>query len=191
MIVPVPFIPTPHRLLQVILFLIGIFILSSGIIARSFALSSPGSSTYLHWLIAESFLTVLFANLPFLSSVYTSTNARSIRRMSSNMSLSHWPRSNKDISPLYAQRERLDSTDATNIATPPAAKLTGSPPPVDLWDGWSDKDTPFSAPTTLVRQMTLTDPPPELEGYWSTRGTDVRDSDMESVGVREIQWPLR
>jgi hypothetical protein len=173
------------------LFLVGISILSSGILARSFALSSPTSSTYLHWLIAESFLTILFANLPFLSSICTSTNARSIRKMSGNISLSHWPRSNKNTSPLQAQRERLNSTATTIITIPPAVALASTAPQTDLWDGWDDKDTPFSAPTTLVRQMTLTDPPPELEVYWSTRGTDVRDSDVESVGVREIQWPSR
>jgi hypothetical protein len=69
--------------------------------------------------------------------------------------------------------------------------MNSTTPQVELEDGWSDTDTQYTVPPTPVRKMTLTDPPPELELYWNTRRPSTRDTDLESAGLQEIQWPLR
>jgi len=196
LIIPVPMIPTPRKFLLALLLLVGTLALVSGILARYLVLISSTSFRSLHWLVAESVLMILFANLPFLSSLYTSTTPSRIRKLSSTLSLSQWPRSYKDTSPLETQRQRLDST-ATAISTlsPVRSHRLGSTasisPQVEVDDGWSDTDTSFTVLPTPVRKMMLTDPPPELEVYWNTRRPSTRDTDLEGVGLRETQWPLQ
>jgi hypothetical protein len=189
-------IPTPRKFLLAILLLIGVLALVSGIMARYFVVASPTSSVSMHWLLAESVLMILFANLPFLSPLYTSTTSSRIRKLSNTLSLSQWPRSNQDTPPLHAQRQRLNST-ATTIGTlsPKRSFRLGSMastiPQVDVEDGWSDTDMPSTVPPTPVRKMTPTDPPLELEAYWATRRPSTRGTDSDSTGIREMQWPLR
>ncbi|KAF2678496.1 hypothetical protein K458DRAFT_348156 [Lentithecium fluviatile CBS 122367] len=196
LIVPVPLIPTPRKLLLAALLLLGAFVLVAGILARYCIMTSPTSSVYLYWLMAETTLTILFANLPFLSSLITSTTPSRARQMGGNLSLSQWPRSYKDTPPLRADRQHLDSiTKTISTLSPACSDRVGSTastvPHLDVDDGWSDAGATSSIPPTPVRKMTLTDPPPELEVFWTLRRSSTRDGDSEKMGTQEMQWPLR
>ena len=196
MIIPVPMIPTPRKVLLAILLLVGALALVSGILSRYYVLTSPSSPSSLHWLVAELAVMILFANLPILSALYTSTTSSRIRKLSSNLSIPQWPRSRRASTLPHTQRQRLDSTSTTISTFPPnrscrVESMTSTIPQVDADDGWSDKETSLTVPSPLVRKMTLTDPPPELEVYWTSRRPSTRDADLESVSLREIQWPLR
>ena len=103
MMLPVPFIPTPRRLLLAVLLLLGTLVLISGIISRASILAAPhpasSMQTYLQWSTAESTLSIIFANLPFLTSLVVATAPARIKnlshnlRASSHLALSQWPRS--------------------------------------------------------------------------------------------------
>ncbi|CAO2655413.1 Nn.00g104770.m01.CDS01 [Neocucurbitaria sp. VM-36] len=116
MLLPVPFIPTPRRLLLAILFILGALVLATGIISRSSILmtsslvvnslvngTAPFASTqpFLHWYTSESTLSIIFANLPFLTSLVVATAPARIRgfsqnlRASSHVALGTWPRSRR------------------------------------------------------------------------------------------------
>lgn len=182
LILPVPFIPTPRRFLLVSLFLLGIFTLIAGILARTYTLNSPTSSLFLSWSVAETTLLIIFANLPFLSSLITHTAPPRIRQMSSHLSLPPWPRSIKDFSLVHQSRERLPS-NATTVSFPPSptrarfSALDAAAAPLEMDDTWSDTSTPM----TPVRKLTLDDPPPELEQYWSSARASVREPDVEKT----------
>lgn len=122
-VVPIPLIPTPRRLLLSILMVTSISILILGILARYYVLTAPASQTYLFYYIYEITLLIIFANLPFLTSlVVTSTPARlrefgrnfSISREAVNMPLSPWPRSRRasvrDAKSPPLGNDRLSST---------------------------------------------------------------------------------
>lgn len=195
LVLPLPSIPTPRRFLLGVLLLLGLFVLVSGILARYYVLARPASSVYLIWYVAESTLTILFANLPFLSSLVSSTTPNRVRHFSSGLSLSRWPRSYKNTPPLRAQRERLDSTAASISTLSPvrsqqlcSVASTVSPP--DVEDVWGDTSAPPSIPPTPIHKLSPSDPPPELEVYWTMRRPSALNADLEKMG-KETQWPLR
>lgn len=104
LVVPVPFIPTPRHLLLTILMVTGIAILVLGILGRYYILTAPTSQTYLFYYIYEITLLILFANLPFLTSLVATTTPACIREFGRNfnrsregvdMPLSPWPRSRR------------------------------------------------------------------------------------------------
>jgi hypothetical protein len=91
MILAVPFIPTPRRLLLAILLVLGTFVLITGAVARTSVLVHRTHSTYLSLYTAESTLSIIFANLPFLTSLVVTAAPR----LSPHLSLSQWPRSRR------------------------------------------------------------------------------------------------
>ncbi|KAF3053824.1 hypothetical protein E8E11_010173 [Didymella keratinophila] len=123
LILPTPFIPTPRRLLLTILMIVGIMTLIFGILARVYILKTPTSRTPVFYYIYEATLLVVFANLPFLTSLVVSTTPARIREFSHNISfsrdgihmpLSPWPRSSRmsvqDIGSPPVRFDRLGST---------------------------------------------------------------------------------
>ncbi|KAF1943818.1 hypothetical protein EJ02DRAFT_484486 [Clathrospora elynae] len=110
MMVPVPFIPTPRRLLLTILLIIGTLVLFTGTIGRSLVLTNPLAPAYLHWYTTEPSLSIIFANLPFLTFLVFATAPARLR-------LSQWPR-NRHSSwassiPPPLSRARIGSTATT------------------------------------------------------------------------------
>jgi uncharacterized membrane protein HdeD (DUF308 family) len=87
LIIPVPMIPTPRKSLLCVLLVLGTFALVFGVLARYQALTSPTSSVYLNWLVAETALLILFANLPFLIPLITLTTSVRVSQSSSTLSL--------------------------------------------------------------------------------------------------------
>jgi len=143
-------------------------------------IAHPTTTTYLSLYTAETALLLLFANLPFLSSLANSTTQSRVRHISSNLSLSQWPRSYKDTPPLRAQR--FDST-ATTVSAMSSINNTD-----DTECCWGDSSSPQSTPPTPpVQVLRLTDPPPELE-YWSMKPS-TRGGDVEKMFTEPI-WPL-
>jgi hypothetical protein len=115
LIIPVPFIPTPRRMLLAILLLLSTLILITGIVARASILANPKARTYLYYYTTESSLGIFFANLPFLMSLVTPER---IRHLSSQLSLSQWPRSRRQSwAPIPTRTSRLGSI-ATTIGSP-------------------------------------------------------------------------
>lgn len=118
LVIPIPFIPTPRRLLLTLLMITGITILILGILGRFYILTAPTSRTYLFYYIYEITLLIVFANLPFLTSlVVTTTPARlrefgrrfSISREAVHLPLSSWPRSRR-VSVLAVEAPPLRSS---------------------------------------------------------------------------------
>ncbi|KAH7113853.1 hypothetical protein B0J11DRAFT_141582 [Dendryphion nanum] len=186
LIFPIPFIPTPRKLLLALLLLLGTLVLITSILSRTTLLTSPTKSTYLYWHTAEAALTIYFANLPFLSSLLTSTTAPRIRHLNSTLSLSPWPRSRLNSivtteirEPAYVPRPRLNSS--VTIAT------TANE------DCWSDESKAGSTPPTPSYQtLRSTDPPLELEGYWKSRRPETRGTDVDVEKLfADPNWPLR
>lgn len=101
MMLPVPFIPTPRRLLLAVLFIFGTMVFISGMVSRAAILKDVALPAYLHWYTAESTLSIIFANLPFLTSFFVATAPARLRhfsqnlRSSSQLALSQWPRSRR------------------------------------------------------------------------------------------------
>lgn len=97
MLLPVPFIPTPRRLLLAILLLLGTLVLIAGIVSRALILTTPtrtiksSPASYLSWYTTESTLSIIFANLPFLMSLVVTAAPARIR----HFSLAQWPRSRR------------------------------------------------------------------------------------------------
>ncbi|KAL5458347.1 hypothetical protein PMIN06_003386 [Paraphaeosphaeria minitans] len=85
---PIALIPTPRKALQASLFLLGTCVLGASILARYYALVQSRSSMYIHWYTAEVTLMILFANLPFLSSLFSKGGRDRMR----SVALSSWPR---------------------------------------------------------------------------------------------------
>jgi hypothetical protein len=123
LILPTPFIPTPRHLLLTILMITGIATLIFGILARYYILTAPTSQTHVFYYIYETICLVVFANLPFLTSLVVSTTPERIREFGRNISfscdrvhmpLSPWPRSSRtsvqDIASPPMRVERLTST---------------------------------------------------------------------------------
>jgi hypothetical protein len=125
LILPVPFIPTPRRMLLAILLLLSTLVLITGIVGRVSILVNPMARTYLYYYTTESSLGIFFANLPFLMSLVTPAR---IRHLSSQLSLSQWPRSRRQSwAPMPTRTSRLGSI-ATTI---------GSPVDVEKAEDWS------------------------------------------------------
>ena len=100
MMLPIPFIPTPRRLLLALLFILSILVFFAGIRSRILVLQHPTSPKYLNWYTSEASLSMIFANLPFLTSLVVATAPSRIRYLSHNLrhsnnisSLAQWPRS--------------------------------------------------------------------------------------------------
>lgn len=91
MLLPVPFIPTPRRLLLAILLLLGTLVLIASIVSRTLVLTNRVTSAYLSWYTTESTLSIIFANLPFLTSLVVTAAPARIR----HFSLGQWPRSRR------------------------------------------------------------------------------------------------
>ncbi|KAF2646147.1 hypothetical protein P280DRAFT_439921 [Massarina eburnea CBS 473.64] len=153
LILPIPFIPTPRKYLLFTLLFLGIAALVTGVFGRYYILSDPSSPVYLPWYMAETSSLIAYANIPFLTSLFNPANSARFRHVS-NTSLSSWPRSYKDTPPVRAQRQRLDSI-VSNMA------------PLDTDDSRNDASMSVPAPPMPVRSLSLSDPPPELEVYWS------------------------
>jgi hypothetical protein len=97
----------------------GVSILVLDILARYSVLNAPESQGYLFFYTSESTLLIVFANLPFLTSLVVSTAPARIREFGRNISfsrdsggipLSPWPRSRRvsvqsiGLPPLRASR---------------------------------------------------------------------------------------
>ncbi|KAF1924194.1 uncharacterized protein M421DRAFT_296694 [Didymella exigua CBS 183.55] len=130
LIMPTPFIPTPRRLLLAILMVAGIMTLIFGILARYYILAAPTSKTHVFYYIYETTLLVVFANLPFLTSLVVSTTPARIREFGRSISfardgvhmlLSPWPRSSRmsvqDIGSPLQRVDRLGSTVTVTSGT--------------------------------------------------------------------------
>ena len=129
MILPVPFIPTPRRLLLAILLVLSTLVLITGTLSRASVLANPWQATYLHWYTTESTLSIIFANLPFLTSLIVTAAPARIRHFSSQLALSQWPRSRRGsweigapISPLRSSRFNNMETTTTEITSPTATE---------------------------------------------------------------------
>lgn len=120
MLLPVPFIPTPRRLLLNLLLLLGILVLISSIVSRAFILTTASSpATYLSWYTTESTFSIIFANLPFLTSLVVTAAPARMRHFSSTLALSQWPRSRRgswDGSDRPELRTMRFNSTATTIA---------------------------------------------------------------------------
>ncbi|KAH7083582.1 hypothetical protein FB567DRAFT_87807 [Paraphoma chrysanthemicola] len=128
MILPVPFIPTPRRLLLTILLILSTLVLIAGILSRTSVLINPQQPSYLNWYISESTLGIIFANLPFLTSLVVTAAPARIRHFSSHLNLSQWPRSRRGswafhdaeaaLPPLRTSRLGSNATTVTDLASP-------------------------------------------------------------------------
>ena len=140
LILPTPFIPTPRRFLLVILLVTGISTLVFGIIARYSILTSPASGTFLFYYAFETTFLIIFANLPFLTSLVSTTPAW-IREFGRNISfsqdnvnlpLSPWPRSRRvsvqDIASPSPLASRLGSTVTVTSDRTERKQWSGSAP---------------------------------------------------------------
>ncbi|KAF2112979.1 hypothetical protein BDV96DRAFT_648600 [Lophiotrema nucula] len=167
LIFPIPFIPTPRKLLIILLFVLGVFVLILGVLGRYYLLDQSTSTTYLLLYCAEAAAAIYFANLPFLSSLVTSTSTARLRQVSSRLSLSHWPRSIK--SSPHLRIETLNSGATSRCSSP-----------IDLEDSWSDCNSNITPATPMASVLARrpTDPPPELEDYLSIRRPSTRGIDF-------------
>ncbi|KAF1957712.1 hypothetical protein CC80DRAFT_32372 [Byssothecium circinans] len=187
LIIPIPFIPTPRIYLLFTLLFLGLATLVTEILGRYRIISNPSSPAYLHWYMAETVTLISYANLPFLNSLFNAANNARFRHLS-NASLSSWPRSYKDTPPPRAQRQRLNCM-ATIIDSPSPPRVQKMESTVsnmarlDAEDAWDDGSTTVSVPPMSVRKVSLNDPPPELEVYWSPRRHSTRDMDLEIARV--------
>ncbi|KAF1996751.1 hypothetical protein P154DRAFT_497986 [Amniculicola lignicola CBS 123094] len=175
-VLPIPFIPTPRRILLAVLVALGTLVVATGIIGRYYILTQPTSPLYLHWYTAEAAATICFANLPFLSSLVTSTSFSRNRCLSGNVSLSQWPRSVKSSPPMRAQR--LDS-NATLVGTVSAEER-----PM-----WWDPTLASSMPPVLIPTLSLGDAPLELERCVGSRRPSTRDDRDVEMSCQGPVWP--
>lgn len=159
MILPVAFIPTSRRALLAILLILGTLILAIGTLSRALIITDPANltTTYLHYITTESSLSIIFANLPFLTSLVVTVAPARIRQLS----LSQWPRSRRgsgqiDMSQHCLRMSRVSSTTSVfntrdmkeagwTVATREVARHTGSSSQSSCGSG----DALYPAPRTL------------------------------------------
>lgn len=132
LIIPTPFIPTPRHYLLAILLITGISTLVVGILARIYILTRPTSRTYLFYYTYEITLLIVFANLPFLTSLVVSTTPARIRDFGRNISLSRervhmplssWPRSSRiSVQDIWSPPLRSSPFGSTITVTSGEAK---------------------------------------------------------------------
>lgn len=115
LILPTHFIPTPRLFLLALLTNTGILTLIFGTLARHSILITPESQSYLFYYTSESTLLIVFANLPFLTSLVVSTAPTRIREFGRSISFS---RDGVDI-PLSSW-PRIGQMASQNISIPPA-----------------------------------------------------------------------
>jgi hypothetical protein len=146
MILPIPFIPTPRRLLLAILLILSTLILITSIISRVSILLHPGRPTYLAWYTTESTLSIIFANLPFLTSLVVTAAPARIRHFSNQLASSQWPRSrrgswdNASMPQLRTTRFNSTATTVVELMSPTdleKGQNVGSP----RERGWSEGET--------------------------------------------------
>lgn len=147
LILPTPSIPTPRRLLLGILIILAIMALVAGILARYFILTLPNSPSYLFYYTSESTLLIVFANLPFLTSLVVSTAPARIREFGRNLSfsrdgggvpLSPWPRSRR--------------TSIQCLGVPPLGRIRLGSTATIMSGGTERKEWAISQPCTPVIQ---------------------------------------
>ncbi|KAH9871297.1 hypothetical protein IAQ61_005476 [Plenodomus lingam] len=146
MLLPIPFIPTPRRLLLAMLLFLGTMVLAAGIASRISILVEPASLTYLHWYTFETSLSIVVANLPFLTSLVVSATPARIRNLSrtfktSSNTFDRWPRSRRESwAASNPQRLRMDRPDSTT--TIPSA--LSSPVCTEKTYTWDEPDARHS-----------------------------------------------
>lgn len=169
MMLPVPFIPTPRRFLLAILLILGTLVFTAGIISRVSILQTPTAPAYLPWYTAESCFSLIFANLPFLTSLVVATAPARIRdfshnlRTSSHLALSQWPRSRRGSWNCIdgSRRGSWVTTAAPHESLPPlrvsrldsvgtTTTISELPSPVDVEKApeWSRKYNYIDSPST-------------------------------------------
>ena len=143
-ILPVAFIPTPRKLLLVALVFLGTLVLVTSILARSYVIDGHGTSMFIHWYNAEIVLMILFANLPFLSSLFASTN----RTQPRDMSLTSWPRSRT------GSASTIDSGGTGTKYEAPCSAF-GDSSPIRFKDVWIDmsKASPPASPLRTWKRL--------------------------------------
>ncbi|ORY15233.1 hypothetical protein BCR34DRAFT_558914 [Clohesyomyces aquaticus] len=171
LLLPIPLIPSPRKMLLSILIVFGIFALIAGVLGRYYLTVPHSDSVYLSWYVAETAGCICFANLPFLNSLVTTTaSSDRMRRFSSSIALMQWPRSNKSLPTVREQRLSSTTTMRTIVR-------------VEVGDEWSECSVASTTPPTPVHTLRPTDPPPELGGYWQGRRMTLRDTDLEKSPV--------
>jgi hypothetical protein len=125
MILPIAFIPTPRRLLLAILFVLSALVVVTGIMARVSILRNPQQPTYLSWYTTQSTLSIIFSNLPFMTSLVVTAAPARTRHLSSQLVLSSWPRSRRGswactdfTPPLRTARFNSTTSTMTEITSP-------------------------------------------------------------------------
>ncbi|KAF2851315.1 hypothetical protein T440DRAFT_394598 [Plenodomus tracheiphilus IPT5] len=146
MLLPVPFIPTPRRLLLAILLLLGILVLAAGIISRVLLLSKSASLAYLNWYTTECSLSIILANLPFLTPLFVSTAPTHLRKISrsfrkSSHAFERWPRIQRESWAAYPLPSlHMNRSDST------ASALSEKPSPTDTEEtySWGEPDSKYN-----------------------------------------------
>jgi hypothetical protein len=176
MLLAVPFIPTPRRTLLAALLLLGTLVLTTGILSRASILTHPTPATYLHWTTAEASLSIIFANLPFLTSLVVTAAPARIRQMS----FSQWPRSR-------CQSWELDMAVAPQRSSPFGSMATTISEIRSFADMKREPESPQKA-CMSIRHSTASShasspalPTPPI--LWDTRGSRVWETSPRDSGA--------
>ncbi|KAF2438974.1 hypothetical protein P171DRAFT_502124 [Karstenula rhodostoma CBS 690.94] len=159
-VLPVAFIPTPHKLLQAALGLLGTGVLAFAILARYYVLVQARSSVYMHWYIAEVTLMILFTNLPFLSSLFTTT----ARGRGKGVALSSWPRECTEGGEVLGWQSRKESaaTGESTISMTSRKEMSDSGGPT-LRSESEHMRVVATVPLAMVRRISIKDSVQEVE----------------------------
>jgi hypothetical protein len=176
MLLAVPFIPTPRRILLAVLLLLGILVLISGVLSRTSILTHSTSASYLHWTTAESSLSIIFANLPFLTSLVVTAAPARIRQMS----FSQWPRSRRqslelDMAVAPNRSSRFGSMATTISEITSFADVKGGPESFREVRG----SARHSGASSCASSPALPTPPI----VWDTRGLRVWETSPRDSGA--------
>ncbi|KAK7192157.1 hypothetical protein PSPO01_01729 [Paraphaeosphaeria sporulosa] len=161
-VLPIAFIPTPRKALQASLFLLGTCVLGTSILARYYVLVQPRSPMYIHWYTAEVTLMVLFANLPFLSSLFSTA----VRARGRSVALSSWPREYvgaRDGEGLRWQVRKGSAATAESAGSVGSRKeMWGSDGPAPLLEIEQD-GVVADVPAVMIRRFSIRDSVEEVE----------------------------
>jgi hypothetical protein len=201
MILPVAFIPTPRRLLLAILLILSTLVLITGIVARASILLHPNRTTYLAWYTTESTLSIVFANLPFLTSlVVTATPAR-LRHFSSQLGSPQWPRSRRgswdNVSMPQLRTMRFNSTATTMVELVSPTDVEkglgmGSPRERGWNEGESSRDGAVEKERVIDASGDSKEGVTRAEEVKKAEGQDVEDSTKKghkSTASRDLSQP--
>ncbi|CAI6341208.1 unnamed protein product [Periconia digitata] len=191
LLLPVPHIPTPRTFLLFTLLFLGTIGCITGVLGRYYVIKNHSSSKYLLWYVAETTTLIAYANMPFLSSLLSSSGA-SYRYVSQN-SLSQWPRSYKDGPLKWGARQRLGSEveegevrEMSRAQRHHEGSVDEHRISVSKNDDEDGAECSVAVPQVVVRKLSLTSPPPELEAYWTARRVSVRGVKL-GEGVQEVR----